>query len=199
MARLCKLQKGCFRLPAANDKVYQLLTHGRWFSPRVFRLLPPLKLVATILLKVALKHQNSIYQSINYMCIHNLSWKVLKCVGARIAQWVRSLDLTVHTSLPLIWLGFAPSFVNYKKGCTRLAAASDKVYQLLAQGRWFSPGTSASSTTKTGRHDIAEILLNVALNTQKKSPKIILKCVIYYQLNHNKILISGPFLSHYRI
>jgi hypothetical protein len=27
---------------------------------------------------------------------------------------------------------------------------------LLAQGRWFSPGTSASSTTKTGRHDIAE-------------------------------------------
>ena len=31
-----------------------------------------------------------------------------------------------------------------------------KVYQLLAHGRWFSPGTPASSTTKTGRHDIAE-------------------------------------------
>jgi AAA+ ATPase superfamily predicted ATPase len=46
-----------------------------------------------------------------------------------------------------------------QKGCTRLAAASDKVYQLLAHGRWFSPGTPASSTTKTGRHDIAEILL----------------------------------------
>jgi len=44
-----------------------------------------------------------------------------------------------------------PGFVNYKKGCTRLAAASDKVYQLLAHGRWFSPGTPASSTTKTGR------------------------------------------------
>jgi hypothetical protein len=38
---------------------------------------------------------------------------------------------------------------------TRLAAASDKAYQLLAHGRWFSPGTSASSTTKTGRHDIS--------------------------------------------
>ena len=35
-----------------------------------------------------------------------------------------------------------------------LAAASDNVYQLLAHGRWFSPGTPASSTTKTGRHDI---------------------------------------------
>ena len=54
-----------------------------------------------------------------------------------------------------------------KKGCTRLAVASDKVYQLLAHGRWFSPGTPASSTTKTGRHDIAEILLKVALKHQK--------------------------------
>ena len=45
-----------------------------------------------------------------------------------------------------------------------------KVYQLLANGRWFSPGTPASSTTKTGRHDIAEILLKVALkHTKKKS------------------------------
>jgi len=51
-----------------------------------------------------------------------------------------------------------------KKGCTRLAAASDKVYQLLVHGRWFYPDTS---TTKTGRHDIAEILLKVALKHQK--------------------------------
>jgi hypothetical protein len=51
--------------------------------------------------------------------------------------------------------------------CTRLAAESDKVYQLLALGRWFSPYTPASSTSKTGRHDIAEILLKVALSTKK--------------------------------
>ena len=65
-----------------------------------------------------------------------------------------------------------PDFVNYKKGCIRLAAASDKVYQLLAHGRLFSP---ASSTTKTGRHDIAEILLKVVLNTinQINQPKIV--------------------------
>jgi hypothetical protein len=56
--------------------------------------------------------------------------------------------------------------VGTKKGCTRLAVASDKVYQLLANGRWFS---SASSTTKTGRHDIAEILLKVALNIKNQS------------------------------
>jgi len=63
-----------------------------------------------------------------------------------------------------------PGFVNYKEGCTRLAVASDKVYQLLTHGRWFSPGTLASSTTKTGRHDITEILLKVALNTINPNP-----------------------------
>ena len=73
--------------------------------------------------------------------------------------------LTTHTSLSPIRHGFAPDFVNYKKGYTRLASASDKVYQLLAHDPWFSPGTPASSTTKTGRYDIAEILLKVALNT----------------------------------
>jgi hypothetical protein len=59
-----------------------------------------------------------------------------------------------------------------QKGCTRLA--SDKVYQLLAHGRWFSLGSPASSTTKIGRHDIAEILLKVALSTinQIKSNQI---------------------------
>jgi hypothetical protein len=57
-------------------------------------------------------------------------------------------------------------FVNYKEECTRFAVASDKVYQLLAHDRWFSPGTPASSTSKTVRHDVAEILLKVVLNTK---------------------------------
>ena len=61
-----------------------------------------------------------------------------------------------------------------QKGCTRLA---DKSYQLLGHGRWFSPDTPASSTTKTGRHDVAEILLKVALkhlksiNQNREAPK----------------------------
>jgi hypothetical protein len=75
--------------------------------------------------------------------------------------------LTSHTSIPPIRLGFAPWFCKLQKGCTRLAVASDKVYKLLPHGRWFSPGTPVSSTTKTGRHDIAEILLKVTLNTTK--------------------------------
>ena len=50
-----------------------------------------------------------------------------------------------------------------------LASESDKVYQLLAHDWWFSPDTPASSSTKTGRHDIAGILLKVALNTINQS------------------------------
>jgi len=46
---------------------------------------------------------------------------------------------------------------------------------LLVHGRWFSPGTPASSTTKTGRHDIAEILLKVTLNKINKSIQILVE------------------------
>jgi hypothetical protein len=76
--------------------------------------------------------------------------------------WVKSKIITIQR-------GFAPGFVNYKKRCTRLAAASDKVYQLLAHGWRLSLGTPSSYTTKTGRHDIAEILLKEALNTKNKN------------------------------
>ena len=85
-----------------------------------------------------------------------------------------SMDyLTTHTSLSPIRRGFTPDFVNYKKG------SSDKVFQLLAHDRWFSPGTQASSTTKTGHHDIAEILLKVALNTKNQINQINQNCGIF--------------------
>jgi hypothetical protein len=107
--------------------------------------------------------------------VDNQTIKVMrtKQIRAWVPQWVRYLDcLTTHTSLSPIWRGFVPGLVNYKKGCTRLAAASDKVYQLLAHGWWFSPGTLASSTTKTGHYDIAEILLKVVLKHPKNQPNI---------------------------
>jgi hypothetical protein len=43
----------------------------------------------------------------------------------------------------------------------------DKVCQLLATGQWFSPGTPVSSTNKTDRHDMTEILLKVPVNHHK--------------------------------
>jgi hypothetical protein len=58
---------------------------------------------------------------------------------------------------------------------------------LLAHGRWVSPGTPASSSTKTGRHDIAEILLKVALNTKSKSKKSTNKTA-KYKISHRERL-----------
>jgi hypothetical protein len=83
-----------------------------------------------------------------------------------------------------------PGFVNYKKGCTRLTAASDKVYQLLAHGWWFSPSTPASSTTKTGRHDIAEILLKVVLKHQNKKINHALLVIGLYELLGNPTTVQ---------
>jgi hypothetical protein len=59
--------------------------------------------------------------------------------------------------------------------CTTLC---DKVCQWLAAGRWFSLGTPVSSN-KTNRHDIAEILLKVALSTINQP---FLRRLIYFNL-----------------
>jgi hypothetical protein len=98
--------------------------------------------------------------------------------------------LTTQTSLSPIRRGFAPDFVNYKKGCTWLAAASDKVYQLLAHGRWFSPGTPASSTTKTGRHDIAESGIK-----HQKSNQSEIKYIQHYTKSKVTVLLLLFYIS----
>ena len=92
-------------------------------------------------------------------------------------------------------MDYLTTLKSLQKGCTRLAATSDKVYQLLAHGRWFFPGTSSSSTTKTGRHDIAEILLKVALNTINQIKSNIqgfteLIYIVFYFLQAKKLYLN---------
>jgi hypothetical protein len=81
-------------------------------------------------------------------------------------EWLNELGswITNNSYKPITntaWVG--ARICKLQKGCTGLSATSDTAYQLLVHGRWFSP---ASSATKAGRHDIAEILLKVALNTK---------------------------------
>jgi hypothetical protein len=52
---------------------------------------------------------------------------------------------------------------------------------------WFSLGTPSYSTTKTGRHDIAEILLKVALNTKNQ-----IKSIIKSNQNLSKLVKYQP-------
>ena len=84
---------------------------------------------------------------------------------------------------------------KFQKRCTGHAAACDTIYQLLAYRRWFSPGTPASSTTKIGRHDIAEILLKVALDTINQ-----IKSNFLHTISTKKILsmyVFGFYLYHF--
>jgi hypothetical protein len=65
-----------------------------------------------------------------------------------------------------------------------MSLRSGKVYQLLTHGQWFSPGIPASSTAKMRRHDIAEILLKVALSTKSINQSIIslLQIIVYFKI-----------------
>ena len=63
----------------------------------------------------------------------------------------------------------------------------DKVCQLLATDRYFSPGILVSSTNETDRHNIAEILLKVALNTIALTPVFLI-----FQIGY--IMRVGPII-----
>ena len=76
--------------------------------------------------------------------------------------------------------------ISVRARCTTLY---DKVCQWLATGRWFSPGPPVSSTNKTDRHDITEILLKVALSTIKQT--IFILWII------KKKIVSANFIHHW--
>jgi hypothetical protein len=69
--------------------------------------------------------------------------------------------LTTHTSISPIRRGFAPGFVNCKKGAIDTQPQVIKFTSCLPM----DSGTPTSSTTKTGPRDIAKILLKVTLST----------------------------------
>ena len=95
------------------------------------------------LIKIDYKQQGLIIFtfSMHYNCIlsHSRTWKVFKLVYLSSGVFKGVLDTTL----------------------------CDKLCEWLVTGRWFSQSTSVSSTNKTDRHDITEILLKVALNKIK--------------------------------
>ena len=76
-----------------------------------------------------------------------------------------------RTSANTVWV--RARLCKLQKRCTWLAAASDKVNQLLARHLWLS---LASSITKTGRCDIAEsgVKHNTVLDSKQADKKIII-------------------------
>jgi hypothetical protein len=98
--------------------------------------------------------------------------------------------------------GLAPCFVNYNKGCTRLAAASDKVYRLLAHGRWFSPGTPASSTKNKNKQKVKKTHNNLYFLRQKDLCNFhhVFECSMqtntHRRMGHRFRFLLSPFLYY---
>ena len=76
-------------------------------------------------------------------------------------SWIYNYLCNQYLSPLMLWVR-----ISIRARCTTLC---DKVCQWLATGRWFSPGTPVSSTNKTDRHDITEVLCKMALNTIKQT------------------------------
>jgi len=78
-------------------------------------------------------------------------------------SWIYNYLCNQCLSLLMLWVR-----ISIRARWTTLC---DKVCQWVATGRWFSPGPPVSSTNETGRHDITEILLKMALNIIKQTNK----------------------------
>ena len=81
--------------------------------------------------------------------------------------------------------------ISTRARCTTLC---DKVCQWLATGRWFSPGPPVSPTNKTERHDIAEILLKVALSTIKQTNRCSTRFVMHVYMVVKLLSLTMPTL-----
>ena len=91
--------------------------------------------------------------TIRYLNYQWLSWLCSHC------SWIYNYICNRSLWPLMLWVR-----IPLRARCTTLF---DKVCQWLAAGLWFSLGAGVSSTNKTDRHDITEIVLKVALNTIK--------------------------------
>ena len=74
-------------------------------------------------------------------------------------KWIYNYQCNQCLSSLTLWV-----WIPLRRGVLNTTLC-DKVCQWLAPGQLFSPGTPVTSTNKTDRHNIAEILLKIALKT----------------------------------
>ena len=171
------------------DKVLQLLAAGRWW----FLTNIPVGLINTtnrhdiIEINISLKALNTfdldrllLYHVMNGVDLYGKWDKLLDiyCHYIQISEncqapfftkeswwswwygsWIYNYLCNQCQSPPTLWV-----IIPFRRDVLDTTLC-DEVCQWLAIGRWFYTGTPVSSTNKTDRHDITEILLKLALNT----------------------------------
>jgi hypothetical protein len=79
--------------------------------------------------------------------------------------WSSSFQNGLFTLIRFLYLVLLSKTGMLRFISTMHTTLRDKACQWHATSRWFSSGSLFSSTNKSDRHDITEILLKVALNT----------------------------------
>jgi hypothetical protein len=127
--------------------------------------------------------------------------KPLSCCVALGPSWLWSYGSWIFNYLCNECLWYHHWSCAIRARCTTLC---DKDCQWLATGRCFSPGPPVSSINKTDRHDIAEILLKVVLNTMYMYIYCICFCSfhsdnIYAKINKDVVFKYGYHSSFWII
>ena len=113
--------------------------------------------------------------------------------------WSWSYDSWIYIYLcnqclsPLVWI-----WTPLRRGVLDTTLC-DKVCQWFMTGWWFSPGTLVSSTNKTDRHDITEILLKIALSIIKPNQTVINVNGIHTSIDYLLILLLLNFETELNI
>ena len=115
---------------------------------------------ARILLMLKRRQRCMGAQVLNYLYNRLIICKMAFQIGVVVVVIVWSLDLQPHVQSVPITTNIGSSWRGVLD-----TTLCDKVCQWLVKGQWFSLGTPASSTNTTDRHDVAEMLLKVALDT----------------------------------
>ena len=104
-------------------------------------------------------------------------------------SWIYNYLCNQCLSPLLLWV-----WISIRARCTTLC---DKVCQWLGTGQWFSQGPPVSSTNKTYRHDITEILLKVALNTMKQTNHTRWQPLLKTEISLNELLYFMYMYNEY--
>jgi hypothetical protein len=86
------------------------------------------------------------------------------------------LEHTNYVSPLTLWVRTPPMW------CVLDTTLCDNVFQWLATGRWFSPGTPVPSTNKSDCHDRAEILSTAEISTINQTIKSTLTIISKFPL-----------------
>jgi hypothetical protein len=143
-------------------EIYKIVHHWRNIVRNVILLYEVDIFIYSTFYHICSTHVHGTIYNICSVCIRNLFYMTVQG-----SSWSCSYSSWIYNYLRNKCLSplYRCEFESHSWRDVLDSTLCDKVFQWLATGQWFSPGTPVFSTNKTDSHDITEILLKVAPNT----------------------------------